>query len=101
MFQYTIAVDGPKKDVRKRNNKFGNPTKTETEAIRARNKCCSYSRWGAKDNIETAKSAYKVFSSNGKRFSVKYAPYALHFMEYLGSALAWRYSFKRRSRLQM
>ena len=30
MFQYTIAVDGPKKDVRKRNNKFGNPTKTET-----------------------------------------------------------------------
>ena len=25
---------------------------------------------GAKDNIETAKSAYKVFSSNGKRFSV-------------------------------
>ena len=56
---------------------------------------------GAKDNIETAKSAYNVFSSNGKRFSVKYAPYALHFMEYLGSALAWRYSFKRRSRLQM
>ena len=48
MFQYTIAVDGPKKDVRKRNNKFGNPTKTETEAIRARNKCCSYSRWGPK-----------------------------------------------------
>ena len=32
---------------------------------------------GAKDNIETAKSAYKVFSSNGKRFSVKYAPYCL------------------------
>lgn len=96
MFQYTIAVDGPKKDVRKRNNKFGNPTKTETEAIRARN-----IQMGAKDNIETAKSAYKVFSSNGKHFSVKYAPYALHFMEYLGSALAWRYSFKRRSRLQM
>ena len=31
----------------------------------------------------------------------KRQPYALHFMEYLGSALAWRYSFKRRIRLQM
>ncbi len=58
----------------KRNNKFGNPTKTETEAIRARNKCCSYSRWGPKTISKRQSRHTKVFSSNGKRFSVKYAP---------------------------
>ena len=56
-FRYTITADGRKKDVRKAKDEFGNPLKTKTEAIRARNKAVEREREGKKcmrNTVETA-----------------------------------------------
>jgi len=68
-FRYTITADGRKKDVRKAKDEFGNPLKTKTEAIRARNKALEQEREGKKLTPKlrrTVKEVYEEFCENGR-----------------------------------
>ena len=68
-FRYTSTADGRKKDVRKAKDEFGNPLKTKTEAIRARNKALEQEREGKKPtpNVRrTVKEVYAEFCENGR-----------------------------------
>mgnify|MGYP002510527756 CR=1 FL=1 len=68
-FRYTITADGRKKDVRKAKDEFGNPLKTKTEAIRARNKALEQEREGKKPTPKarrTVKEVYAEFCENGR-----------------------------------
>ena len=68
-FRYTITADGRKKDVRKAKDEFGNPLKTKTEAIRARNKALEQEREGKKPAPKvrrTVKEVYAEFCENGR-----------------------------------
>ena len=69
-FRYTITADGRKKDVRKAKDEFGNPLKTKTEAIRARNKAVEREREGKKPAPKVRKSfkeVYEEYCGNGRR----------------------------------
>ena len=69
-FRYTITVDGRKKDVRKAKDEFGNPLKTKTEAIRARNKALEQEREGKKPAPKirkTVKEVYAEYCDNGRQ----------------------------------
>ena len=69
-FRYTITADGRKKDVRKAKDEFGNPLKTKTEAIRARNKALEQEREGKKPVPKvrrTVKEVYAEFCENGRQ----------------------------------
>ncbi|MCF2669599.1 site-specific integrase [Butyricicoccus pullicaecorum] len=69
-FRYTITADGRKKDVRKAKDEFGNPLKTKTEAIRARNKAVEREREGKKPAPKvrkTFKEVYAEFCENGRK----------------------------------
>ena len=69
-FRYTITTDGRKKDVRKAKDEFGNPLKTKTEAIRARNKAVEREREGKKPAPKVRKSfkeVYEEYCGNGRR----------------------------------
>ena len=68
--RYTITADGRKKDVRKAKDEFGNPLKTKTEAIRARNKAVEREREGKKPAPKVRKSfkeVYEEYCGNGRR----------------------------------
>ena len=68
-FRYTITTDGHKKDVRKAKDEFGNPLKTKTEAIRARNRAIERERDGRKPAPKvrkTVKEVYTEFCKNGR-----------------------------------
>ena len=68
-FRYTITADGRKKDVRKAKDEFGNPLKTKTEAIRARNKAVEREREGKKPAPKVRKSfteVYEEYCGNGR-----------------------------------
>lgn len=68
-FRYTLTEYGRKKDVRKAKDEFGNPLKTKTEAIRARNKALEYEREGRKPAPrvrKTVKDVYAEFCENGR-----------------------------------
>ena len=69
-FRYTITADGRKKDVLKAKDEFGNPLKTKTEAIRARNKAVEREREGKKPAPKVRKSfkeVYEEYCGNGRR----------------------------------
>ena len=69
-FRYTITADGRKKDVRKAKDEFGNPLKTKTEAIRARNKAVEREREGKKPAPKVRKSfkeVYEEYCGNGRK----------------------------------
>ena len=69
-FRYTITADGRKKDVRKAKDEFGNPLKTKTEAIRARNKAIEREREGKKPAPKirkTVKEVYAEYCDNGRQ----------------------------------
>ena len=68
-YRYTITENGRKKDVRKAKDEFGNPLKTKTEAIRARNKALEQEREGKKPTPKarrTVKEVYAEFCENGR-----------------------------------
>lgn len=61
-FRYTIMVDGCKKDVRKAKDEYGNPLKTKTEAVRARNKAVEREREGSLPSQAIRKTVREVFA---------------------------------------
>ena len=68
-FRYTLTEYGRKKDVHKAKDELGNPLKTKTEAIRARNKALEYEREGRKPAPrvrKTVKEVYAEFCENGR-----------------------------------
>ena len=67
-FRYTITADGRKKDVRKAKDEFGNPLKTKTEAIRARNKAVEREREGKKPAPKVRKSFKEVNAASQRQF---------------------------------
>lgn len=60
-YRYTITEDGRKKDVRKARDEFGNPFKTKTEAIKARNKAIGQEREGIKPTPKARKTLISIF----------------------------------------
>ena len=68
-YRYTITENGRKKDVRKARDEFGNPFKTKTEAIKARNKAIGQEREGIKPTPKarkTLKSIFEEYCENGR-----------------------------------
>lgn len=61
-FRYTITLNNQKKDVRKAKDEYGNPLKSKTEAIRARNKAIEQEREGKKPVMPAHKTVQEVFT---------------------------------------
>ena len=61
-FRYTLTMNGRKKDVRKAKDEFGNPLKTKTEAIKARNKALEQEKEGKKPTPKVRKTVKEVYA---------------------------------------
>ncbi len=68
-YRYISIVDGRKKDIRKVRDEFGNPMKSKTEAIKARNRALEREREEQKPTPKvrkTIKEVYDEFCENGR-----------------------------------